>query len=268
MYKLTEINIYPVKSLSGYSVKSAVVTDRGLQYDRRWMLVDESGKFLTQRSLHKMSLLKAEIKGEEVELWNKINNEKISFSIDQKTDKIINAIIWDDIVTTDQVSELVDQWLCDNLNTKCSLVYMPDSSRRMVDKKYSLNNDITSLSDAYPFLIIGEQSLNDLNSRLTQKISMDRFRTNFVFSGGISFDEDKWRKIQIGQIMFYPVKPCSRCAVPTIDPSTGERGNEPLTTLSLFRKVDNKIYFGQNMLHSGVGEIEINTEIKVLEWKP
>lgn len=268
MYKLTEINIYPVKSLSGYSVKSAVVTDRGLQYDRRWMLVDESGKFLTQRSLHKMSLLKAEIKGEEVELWNKINNEKISFSIDQKTDKIINAIIWDDFVTTDQVSELVDQWLCDNLNTKCSLVYMPDSSRRMVDKKYSLNNDITSLSDAYPFLIIGEQSLNDLNSRLTQKISMDRFRTNFVFSGGISFDEDKWRKIQIGQIMFYPVKPCSRCAVPTIDPSTGERGNEPLTTLSLFRKVDNKIYFGQNMLHSGVGEIEINTEIKVLEWKP
>lgn len=268
MYKLTEINIYPVKSLSGYSVKNALVTDRGLQYDRRWMIIDEAGKFITQRSLHKMSLLRAEINDEEVELSNKISNDKISFKIDQKTDRSINAVIWDDIVNTIQVDEQIDEWLCDNLNTKCSLVYMPDSSRRMVDKKYSLNNDITSLSDAYPFLIIGEQSLNDLNARLKQKISMDRFRTNFVFSGGNSFDEDKWRIIKIGEILFYPVKPCSRCTVPTIDPSTGETGNEPLTTLSLFRKADNKIYFGQNMLHSGVGDIKINTEIEVLEWKP
>jgi hypothetical protein len=267
MYKLTEINIFPVKSLSGYSVKSAVVTDRGLKYDRRWMLIDENGKFITQRSMNNMALLRAEVKGEVVELSSKISNEKITFNVNQETDKNIEALIWDDIVSTNQVSELIDEWLSDTLNIKCSLVYMPEDSKRMVDYKYSLNNDITSLSDAFPFLIIGEESLNDLNSRLTKKICMDRFRTNFVFSGGNPFDEDKWKKIQIGNIFFYPVKPCSRCVVTTIDPETGYKENEPLATLSLFRKENNKINFGQNMLHSGIGEINIGAEIEVLEWK-
>jgi uncharacterized protein len=267
MYKLSEINIFPVKSLSGYSVKSAVVTDRGLKYDRRWMLIDGNGKFLTQRIMNNMALLRAEVKGEEVELSSKIRNEKISFNVNQKTDKYIDAVIWDDIVNTNQVSELIDEWFCDNLNIKCSLVYMPEESKRMVDYKYSLNNDITSLSDAFPFLIIGAESLNDLNSRLNNKISMNRFRTNFVFSGGNPFDEDKWKIIQIGNIFFYPVKPCSRCVVTTIDPATGIKENEPLTTLSSFRKENNKINFGQNMLHSGLGEINIDSEIEILEWK-
>jgi uncharacterized protein YcbX len=267
MYKLTEINIFPVKSLSGYSVKSAVVTDRGLKYDRRWMLIDENGKFITQRSMGNMALLRTEVKGEEVELSSKVSNEKISFSVNQKTDKNIEAVIWNDIVNTNQVSELIDEWLSDTLNIKCSLVYMPEDSKRVVDNKYSLNKDITSLSDGFPFLVIGEESLNDLNSRLTKKISMNRFRTNFVFSGGNPFDEDKWKKIQIGNIFYYPIKPCSRCVVTTIDPETGYKENEPLATLSSFRKENNKINFGQNMLHSGIGEINIGAEIKVLEWK-
>ena len=144
---------------------------------------------------------------------------------------------------------------------------MPDESFRRVSPKYSSNNEIVSFADAYPFLIIGQQSLNDLNSRLEEKVPMNRFRPNFVFDGGEPFDEDKWKKFKIGDIIFEAVKPCSRCVTTTINQETGEMKQEPLKTLSQYRTKDNNVYFGQNLIHNKAGKVAVGDSIEILEWK-
>jgi uncharacterized protein YcbX len=143
---------------------------------------------------------------------------------------------------------------------------MPDNFRREINTKYARNKSV-SFADAYPFLIIGEESLNELNSRMEKFLPMSRFRTNFVFSGGKPFDEDRWQKIRVSNIEFDVVKPCARCTITTVDRRTGEKEVEPLVTLSKFRKVNGNVLFGQNMVTDGRGKIEVGSEIEVLNWK-
>jgi uncharacterized protein len=266
-YKLTQINIYPVKSLGGTGLKTAEVTDRGLKYDRRWMLVDQNGRFLTQRVHPAMALIGIDLKPPVIEMKHKLTGETISFDIEGNSGKEFDISVWDDIVHARAVDKKTDEWLCDILKIGCSLVHMPEESRRSVDKKYASNNEIVSFADAFPFLIIGEESLNDLNSRLEEKLPMNRFRPNFVFSGGKPFDEDRWKSFKISGMEFYPVKPCIRCTIPTVNQETGERGEEPLRTLASYRAVNNKIYFGQNLLHSGSGTINTGDELEVTGMK-
>jgi uncharacterized protein YcbX len=140
---------------------------------------------------------------------------------------------------------------------------MPDDFRREVNTEYARNKSV-SFADAYPFLIIGEESLNELNSKMEKPLPMSRFRTNFVFGGGNSFDEDQWQKIKIGNIMFDVVKPCARCTITTVDHSIGQREKEPLATLAKFRKANGHVLFGQKMVADGKGKIEVGSEIEVL----
>ena len=147
---------------------------------------------------------------------------------------------------------------------KCKLVFMPDSTKRRVDGRYADNKEITSFSDGYPMTIMGEASLDDLNCRLPQKMGIERFRPNLVFTGGAPFEEDDFEEFTIGNIHFFGVKLCARCTVITINPDTAERGKEPLRTLSTFRQRNNKIYFGQNLLHKGSGLIRTGDTIKVV----
>ena len=144
---------------------------------------------------------------------------------------------------------------------------MRDETQRLVDRAFAADNEIVSFADAYPFLIIGQSSLDDLNNRLKEKLPMNRFRPNFVFSGGEPFSEDKWKKIRIGEVVFHFVKPCSRCVTTTVNQDTAEKKEEPLKTLSTYRRVNNKIYFGQNLLHDGNGILKVGDEIEILEQK-
>ena len=130
----------------------------------------------------------------------------------------------------------------------CRLVYFPEVNQRPVDEKYRIENDQVSLADGYPYLIIGQSSLDDLNSKLTNPLPMNRFRPNFVFTGGKPFEEDNWRNFAIGKSRFAGVKPCGRCVLTTVNQETTERGTEPLATLATYRRTNNKIYFGQNLL--------------------
>ncbi len=262
-YNLTQINIYPIKSLGGISLQSATVEERGLQYDRRWMLVDEQNKFITQRLHPKMALLTVEINNDLLTIKDKQNKlSPLTILPLPYDEEEINVQIWKDDVTAIKYSHDVNDWFTEAIGFKCCLVYMPDSTKRKVDPKYA-NNKMVGFADGYPFLIIGEESLNDLNKRLQEPLPMNRFRTNFVFGGGKSFDEDNWKTIKIGNMFFHSTKACPRCVITTIDQNTGTKGKEPLKTLAAFRQKDNKVMFGMNLVAEGIGQVNVGDEIKV-----
>lgn len=262
-YKITGIYIYPIKSLGGISLRSSAVEERGLQYDRRWMLVDEHNKFITQQFHPEMALLKVEINNDLLTIEHKQNNlspltvQPFPYNADE-----INVQIWQDNVTALKYNSDANDWFTEAIGFKCYLVYMPDSTKRKVDPKYA-NNKMVGFADSHPFLIIGEESLNDLNKRLKEPLPMNRFRTNFVFSSGKPFDEDNWKTIKIGNMVFHSTKPCPRCVITTIDQNTGVKGKEPLKTLAAFRQKDNKVMFGMNLVAEGTGKVNVGDEITI-----
>jgi uncharacterized protein len=261
--KLTQIWIYPIKSLGGIRLNTAKVLEKGLAYDRRWMLVDERGKFLTQRNFAELALFKLSI--DNVQLTIEYAKLGLTHSIDlhplQQT-TVQEVVIWDDTVKAFEVSVETSEWFSTILGMICRLVYFPEENKRTVDINFAANQENVSLADGYPFLIIGEASLNDLNNRMEVALPMNRFRPNFVFSGGTAFEEDTWKHFSIGSNKFLGVKPCARCVVTTINQETIEKGDEPLRTLATYRKRNNKIYFGQNVLaidHTFISEGDVIT---------
>jgi uncharacterized protein YcbX len=260
---LTEIYIYPIKSLGGISLQSAKVEERGLQYDRSWMLVDNNGMFLTQREHPQMALLQVNIKDEWIEVTHKIKTMsklQIPISNNKNTNHMV-VNIWNDVVIAKNVSRDADSWFSDALNLDSHLVFMDDDSDRLTDRKYTSEPKQVSFADAYPFLIIGQESLNELNRKLKDPLPINRFRPNFVFSGGKPFVEDTWRDFMIGNLKFRAVKPCSRCVVTTVNQDTAEKGSEPLETLATFRKAGNKVMFGMNVIGYDEGIVRVGDEI-------
>jgi hypothetical protein len=243
---LSEIWIYPVKSLAGIRLQSANIFPKGLENDRRFMLVDEDGKFITQRVLPTLSRFRVSI---DQNLNINFDQEHIHIPLNPPVRGAGKAVqIWNDTVTAHEVDPLTSAWFSEHLKQKCQLVFFPEVNSRPVDARYQVNHEQVSLADAYPFLIIGQSSLNDLNTRLQDPVNINRFRPNFVFTGGLPYEEDSWRNFTIGSNRFVGVKPCDRCVMTTIDPETGEKGKEPLKTLATYRSRDNKIYFGQNLV--------------------
>ena len=260
--KLTQIWIYPVKSLGGISVTSAVVKEKGLQYDRRLMLVDETGTAMTQRVFPKMALFKSSIDGGVLT----INYLGDSLQLDLIKPPLSNPLevtVWDDTVSAFEVNHPYSQWFSERLASPCRLVYFPEQHSRPVNPKYMVNEEQVSLADAYPFMIIGQSSLDDLNSRLKEVVPMNRFRPNFVFTGGEAFEEDMWRNFSIGSNRFVGVKMCDRCVLTTVNQDTGEKGTEPLKTLTSYRKRDNKVYFGQNLVALDHKTVSVGDRITV-----
>ena len=263
---LSNIYIYPIKSLGGISLQTSKIEERGLQYDRRWMLVDKENKYITQRVYPQMALLSVNISNNGLIIFYKSNTEKkLLIPFEAKGQKI-KVKIWNDDCDAIEYSEKINNWFSEILNVNCKLVYMPDSTERRVSKKYVHDKKITSFSDGYPFLIIGQSSLDLLNSKLKEKIPMNRFRPNFVFTGGKPHAEDTWKKFQIGNAIFEVVKPCSRCVLTTVNQDTGIKGKEPLATLSTYRNFNNKVLFGQNLICTKYSNINIGNNIKVLEY--
>jgi len=267
---LSEINIYPIKSLSGISLKSAAVEKRGLQFDRRWMLIDEKQNFLTQRNFPKMATVGVEILENGLRVSQSNHESVIPF--EPNTNKTESVKIWSNKCRAQVYEDKINEWFSDALETNCRLVLMPAETKRKVNYFYAVHkDDVVGFADAYPFLLIGENSLTDLNSRLENPVPMNRFRPNFVVSGADAFAEDSWTRIRIGDVVFYLVKPCARCVVTTIDQSTGvKQGVEPLKTLASFRipkrSIKKKILFGQNLIAEDIGKIvNVGDAVEVLE---
>jgi len=269
MPRVAELYIYPVKSLGGFAIENATLTDRGFQYDRRWMLVNDNNEFLTQREFPQMALLQTAITSQGILVRHKNNSaENILIPFTPSSDTTINVRIWDDTCVATPVSEEIDRWFSRMLEGKCKLVYMADDSLRKVDERYAINkDDVTSFSDAYPILIIGEESLNDLNSRLEHPLPINRFRPNIVVSGTEPYEEDIMAEFKINGVRFFGVKLCARCAIPTIDQDTIAKSKEPTKTLASYRTSGNNVYFGQNLLYEGAGTINRGDEIEIIKRK-
>ena len=267
--KVSQLYIYPIKALGGIAISSVNITDRGFENDRRWMLIDENNRFISQREIAEMSLLQVEI----LQHVMKVNHKKdpancIEISLTPAASDITTVNIWDTLCEAQLVNTEADRWFSKILDTNCRLVYMPDSTTLKIDDQYAITgNDITSFSDGYPILMVSEESLGDLNDKLDEPLPINRFRPNLVFKGGTPFIEESMKEFSIKDCLFYGVKPCARCVVTTIDQDSAEKGKEPLKTLSLYRRKDAKVIFGENVIAAGTGKISIGDTITILQTK-
>ncbi len=256
-----EIWIYPVKSLGGYRSPEALVLEKGFAYDRRWMLVDENNRFLTQREHPEMAWFTATCVDGCLHIRHRKNNTSTAFDISLKSQGTFPARIWNDTVLVTEVDHEVSRWFTLELGLRCKLVFFSEESPRPADRRYVTEEKNVSLADAFPYLIIGQSSLNALNLILPEPVSMLRFRPNLVVAGSEPFAEDTWKKLTIGPVPFEMVKPCARCVLTTVNPENAQRGREPLATLATFRKKDNAIYFGMNAIATSRGLIKENDAI-------
>lgn len=263
--QVSALYIYPVKSLGGISLQTAVVTTRGLQHDRRWMLVDEHNNFLTQREHPTLALFKTAIVNDSITIFHSNNeNDQIKLPLSPAPAPTIMVNIWEDNCEGQPATTTINEWFSSKLSIKCKAVYMPETSQRKIDPAYSIHeNDVTGFSDGYPVLLIGQASLDDLNRRLETPLPMNRFRPGIVFTGGEPFREDSLKSFRINNVQFFGVKLCGRCVVTTTDQDTARRGKEPLKTLATYRTINNKICFGQNVIGSGTGVISVGDKLAV-----
>jgi len=267
MLTLEEIHIYPVKSLPGVRLSKAQVAEKGLLFDRRMMLIDESGRFMTQRTTPAMCMFDVRLAEGIFFVSDRSGKRNDEIQIDL-TGKIsgsaIKAEIWDDEVEVIEPDMGASAWFSQALGIKCRLVAFPEKNSRRIDPDYSPEEKQVSLADGYPILIISRESLDLLNSKLEQPVGMERFRPNLVFSGGNSHQEDFLKRFRIGNNIFAAVKPCARCVLTTVNPMTGELGIEPLKTLNTYRKQGSKVNFGMNIIPVDYGQIQEGDEIVVV----
>ncbi|MFN0159209.1 MAG: MOSC domain-containing protein [Bacteroidota bacterium] len=260
---LSELNVYPIKSARGIAMRSAEITDRGLRHDRRWMLVDATGRFMTQREFPRMALIDVSVSENSLNVRAPaMKNLHIPFSVQQAHAKPV--VVWHDLVEAVPMGESADTWFSQFLGSECQLVFMPEYAHRAVDRGFAFHDEIVSFADAFPMLLISEASLDDLNSRMSVRLPMSRFRPNLVVSGCEAYAEDSWHEIMVGDVWLHVVKPCARCAITTVDQETGMRGDEPLRTLASYRKRDGKVYFGQNLLHAQDGALHLGDNVSII----
>ncbi|WP_299595199.1 MOSC N-terminal beta barrel domain-containing protein [uncultured Microbulbifer sp.] len=240
---------FPVKSLQGHKSKSLPLDAFGAVNDRRWMLVDSDNQFVTQRRTRAMAQLKATVTAQGLRLEN-ADGER--FEVIQPTADAERRTVrvWSDDVTARDAGDEPAQWLSEQLQTPVRLVAMGEEFSRPLE--VPREDRQVGFADAAPLLVISQASLDDLNSRLVEPVSMLRFRPNLVISGCEPFAEDNWKTLTIhthdGPLTFDCTHPCARCAIPGLHPFTGRAQKEPLKTLASYRRwEDGQIYFGMNL---------------------
>lgn len=257
--RLSGIFIYPIKACAGIALQRANVVERGLELDRRYMLVNRAGIFITQREAPRLCLVATALDDSRLVL-SAPGKSTLALPQAWNEGERVTCRIWDDAGSALCHAE-GSRWFSDFLDEDVRLVYMPDSERRAVNPRRARHGDIVSFADGYPLLVISEASLADLNSRLSEPLEMRRFRPNLVLADCEPFAEDRFRTLSIGEVSFRAVKRCDRCSVTTVDPSTGERGKEPLRTLAQYRLEDGKVWFGMNLIHDGPGELRVGDRV-------
>ena len=258
MIKISELYIYPVKSLAGIKLENSSLTPFGLKFDRRWMIVDSSGQFLSQRELAKMATINTAISGGQLVLSHAESTITVPEAAQDSVEIMIT--VWKDTFLASHVSNTVDQWLSNILGQDCQLVFMKGNTQRQIDTDFAPIGQNVSFADAYPMLVISQASLDDLNAKLVEPVNINRFRANVIVAGTLAFAEDNWQNLSINDIDYQAVKLCSRCIMPSINQSTGIQDKvEMLAVLNRYRKIDKKIKFGQNLIYKNVKNINGQT---------
>lgn len=268
MLRLSALYRFPLKSALGERLQQANLDALGLMGDRRWMVVDrDSGRFLTQRLLPQMTQLKARWQGEAQLLLSAPGLPDLLVAVPEGDAPLRGVTVWRDSLRVPDAGEPAADWLSQLLDRPCRLVQVPAQRARQVDTAYAEPGDKVAFADGFPLLLIGQASLDDLSGRVGRPLEMLRFRPNLVVEGAEAYAEDGWKRIRIGGLEFSLVKGCSRCIMTTLDPLTGERSadREPLATLKTYRERDGEVYFGQNLIPRGVGQLHEGMPVEVLE---
>lgn len=263
---LKAIYIYPVKSLGGISLTEAELEPRGVKYDRRWILTDQNGKMLTQRTHPHMALFKTALADDGIIVSAPEDNaDTILIPFNSFKEEKLRIHVWDTGGFAHAVSETLDQWFTAHLGFSARLWYMPDHSDRKLESSYTRYQGPMSFADGWPILVISEASLSALNEQLEEAVPMNRFRPNIVVAGEYPFQEDEWSQVQFGDVMIEGGKPCGRCVMVTVDQDTGKKGKEPLATMAAWRKGESgKVIFGWNMFSKKGGKIRVGDPIHQL----
>lgn len=256
MIKIKEIIIYPIKGLAGISLKECMAYEKGLENDRRYMLVEPSGKFISQREYPQLALFKISIQDQSIKVT--FGQSEI-FIPSRKTKTKIKAVtVWEHEVHAFQSNPAINQWFSEQLGQECHLVYMDEEKnfRQKALKKSPTSTEV-SFADGYPYLFLGTGSMDLLNQKMDLNYNINRFRANIILETTEAHVEDTLDFLSCGQTKFRMIKPCARCQVTTIDQATGDKGKEPLKTLASYRQKENKIYFGMNAVCIKEGEIKV-----------
>ena len=262
--KVSSLHIYPVKSCAGIEVREADVFARGLQHDRRWMVVDMNGRFMTQRDWPQMALINVTITGQGLQLSVP---GQAAMSVVIPTGPLVQVAVWKSSLALPMADEAVNEYLSDFMGHPCRLVYLPDSITRDITSSRGKPGDEVSLADGFPVLIATTASLVDLNARLEKPLPMNRFRPNVVIEGADAWGEDSWHMVQIGGVQFELPKPCTRCNLTQVDQQRGEEdGKEPIRTLRKFRfsLVEAGVLFGMNATPRSAGVIKAGDDVIIL----
>jgi len=261
---LGALNVYPVKGLKGIALESARCTARGLEHDRRWMVVDANGDFLSQREHPRMATVWTDIADGMLSLSSP-DHDEIGIALAPPERAPMRVRVWNSVCDAIPVSPEADRWLSACLGVACRLVYMPETTRRVSNPH--ANEALVGFADGYAYLVTSEASLADLNARLGARghppLPMNRFRPNLVISGAAPYAEDTWGEIRIGAAALRAAKPCGRCQVTTTDQATGEmRGPEPLATLATYREsAEFGVMFGMNYVTAREGELRVGDAV-------
>lgn len=260
---LSALWLYPIKGCGGTALDRAQVAAHGLAFDRRWMLVDELGVFVSQRSDPQMALIRVRVHHGRLQV-DAPEMPTLEVDLEPSSGDQVEVRIWSDVCVARAAGEPEDHWFSRFLGRAVRLVYVPDASLRTVDRDYSQPGDVVGFADGFPFLLTSVTSLGDLNARAGTSLPMDRFRPNLVVDGFDAFAEDGWKQIRVGDVSFRVAKPCARCSVTTVDQATAEVGKEPLKTLSTYRRVRGKVMFGQNLIQDGGGIVQVGDPVEVI----
>ena len=261
---LSSLHLYPIKSSAPLQVESALVEARGLQHDRRWMVVDAQGHFLTGRQLPRLTLVRAQPDPDGLVLQAPgMDRLPVARPV---ADTTLRVTVWKSEVHARPAGAEADRWISAFLGQPARLVHMEDGIRRPMIDAHSLPGDEVSFADAFPLLLISQAALEELNARLARPVSMLQFRPNLVVDGARAHAEDGWKRIRIGQVEFDVAKACTRCIFTTVDPARGERdaGGEPLRTLTTYRRTPDGVTFGQNLIPRSPGRIRVGEAVQVL----
>jgi len=261
---VSSLSVYPVKSCGGIEVDAAQVTATGFLWDRRWMVVGEDGRFLSQREHPRLALVRVQM-AEDRLLLSAPHLSDLHVPFERDDDSRVRVTVWRDECDAVNEGAAAGAWFSDHLGVGARLVRLADDDARPLGSTAAQPGDRVSFADAYPFLLISEGSLQQLNNRLNLPVPMDRFRPNIVVDGCRPHAEDEWGTVRVGEVDFSVAKPCSRCVITTTNQQTGERGREPLQTLATYRLQDGQVLFGQNLVHRGAGVVRVGDEVVVLE---
>lgn len=263
MITVSALIYYPIKACRGIEADAARVERMGLEHDRRMMVVTPEGRFLTQRECPRLALVRPVLQDGILEL-SAPGYDSIRLGI-QTSGTPIPVDIWKSkgVAAIDQGEDAAG-WFSDWLGRPVRLVHFADGYRRRVNPLFAINpDDHTGFADGYPILLISEEALQDLNTRLSSPLPMNRFRPNLVVRGGEPFAEDTWNRIRIGDVELAVVKPCARCVVTTIDKDSLARSKEPLKTLATYRRHPFGVIFGQNVIPLNEGKICLGMEVSI-----